>query len=227
MATTGQVLWELGGKHSSFQMGQGTTTAWQHDAAMLANGDISIFDNGASPVIEHQSRAIVVALNGARHTATLVSQLTHNAPLSSSSQGNYQTLPNGDAFIGWGPQPYFSEYSPTGQLLFDAHMPPADQSYRAYRFRWSGTPARPPDVAARTTANHALTVYASWNGATAVASWRVLAGASSGALAAVATAARSGFETAIPTPSPGPYVRVQALGATGAVLATSAVVKAS
>ena len=222
---TGQVLWQLGGKASSFKMGKGTTTAWQHDATALPNGDISIFDNESFPVEQSQSRGIVVALNSQSHTATLVSQLTHARPLSAGSQGDYQTLANGDAFLGWGAQPYFSEYSPTGQLVFDGHMPPADQSYRIYRFVWSGTPASPPNVAAQVGSNHALTVYASWNGATGVAAWRVLAGPSATALAAVATAPRSGFETAIATTSTGPYVSVQALNAAGAVLSTSAVVQ--
>ncbi len=72
----------------------------------------------------------------------------------------------------------------------------------------------------------ALTAYASWNGATEVASWRVLAGSSASALAPVATVARHGFETAIKVSSAGPYVQVQALDASGNVIGTSAAVKA-
>jgi len=226
--TTGQVLWELGGKTSSFNMGRGTGTAWQHDATMLPNGEVTIFDNGAVPVVEPQSRGIVVALDPMTRTATLVSQLTHNRPLSAGSQGSYQTLANGDAFLGWGAQPYFSEYSPTGQLVFDARMPTGSQAYRAYRFAWTGIPANPPAAAARATrVSHRLTAYASWNGATGVAAWRVLAGPSPQTLTAVATAPRTGFETSIHTTSVGPYVRVQALDASSAVMATSAVVKGS
>ena len=69
------------------------------------------------------------------------------------------------------------------------------------------------------------TVYVSWNGATEVASWRVLAGAPSSSLRAVVQAARSGFETSIvlPAGTSGPYLQVQALGAAGQVLGTSAV----
>ena len=76
------------------------------------------------------------------------------------------------------------------------------------------------DPAARATM-----LYASWNGATLLASWRVLAGASPTQLAPVATAARAGFETAIATPGAAPYVAVQALDATGAVLSNSATIK--
>jgi hypothetical protein len=68
-------------------------------------------------------------------------------------------------------------------------------------------------------------VYASWNGATLVASWRVLSGPSTGALAPVAQAPRSGFETAIALPpgAAGRYLTVQALDAAGGVIGTAPV----
>ncbi len=72
-ARTGQTVWRLGGKHSSFRMGPGTATAWQHDPRQLANGSISIFDNGASPAVHGQSRGIVLSVNPQQRTATLVS----------------------------------------------------------------------------------------------------------------------------------------------------------
>jgi hypothetical protein len=53
----------------------------------------------------------------------------------------------------------------------------------------------------------------------------VLAGASPSALTPVATAPKSGFQTAIAAPSPGPYVAVQALNAAGAVIGVSPNVK--
>jgi hypothetical protein len=69
-----------------------------------------------------------------------------------------------------------------------------------------------------------MTVEASWNGATDVASWRVLAGSSPGQLAAVAAAPQAGFETTISAPPTGRYVAVQAVGREGAVIGTSNVV---
>ena len=70
-----------------------------------------------------------------------------------------------------------------------------------------------------------MTVYASWNGDTRTASWRVLAGPSAQQLAPVATAARTGFETAIATPGPESFVAVQALDASGAVLGVSRTIR--
>jgi hypothetical protein len=35
-----------------------------------------------------------------------------------------------------GAVPYISEFSPTGQLLFNAQLPGIDITYRAYRLPW-------------------------------------------------------------------------------------------
>jgi Arylsulfotransferase (ASST) len=226
---TGQVVSQIGGKHSTVKLAPGAATAFQHDATALPNGMISIFDNGAVPKIHPQSRGILVAINPQTDTETLLAQFEHPTPLSSASQGDIQVLANGNLFIGWGAEPYFSEFGPEGQLLFDAHMTPYN-SYRVYRFPWTGTPTHPPAVAATSPASSSsgaapLTVYASWNGDTRTASWRVFAGPSPQQLAPVASAPREGFQTAITTPGPQAYVAVQALDRSGAVLATSATIK--
>jgi hypothetical protein len=219
---TGQVLTHVGGKHSDLRLAPGAATAFQHDATSLANGTISIFDNGAVPKIHAQSRGLLVTVRAATRTETVLAQFEHPTPLSAGSQGSMQVLENSDAFIGWGSEPYFSEFSPAGALLFDAHMRGSYQSYRAYRFAWTGTPSEPPAVAALASrAGAPPTVYASWNGDTRTASWRVLAGPSSHQLASVAIAIRTGFETAIATPARAAYFAVQALDASGAVFGTS------
>jgi Arylsulfotransferase (ASST) len=224
---TGQVLAEAGGKQSTIKMGSGTLTAFQHDATLLPDGLISVFDNGGVPIVHPQSRGIIVALDLKTGTETLVSQFEHpGAALKAGSQGNVQQLSSGDLFVGWGAEPWFSEFSSTsGQLLYDARMPNGDESYRTYRFPWTGTPSGSPAIAAGASGKGPVSVYASWNGATEVASWRVLAGSSSKQLAQVASAPRSGFETTIVTPGPEAYVQVQALNASGAVLGTSAAIK--
>jgi len=222
-AGSGQILWRLGGKHSSFTEATGARMAWQHDPRELPGGSISIFDNGASPAVHGQSRGIVLRLDRQTRSATLVSQFTHAPGLLADSQGNMQALANGDWFLDWGQVPDFSELSPEGALLFDAHLPAHDQSYRGFRLTWIGTPAHPPTFAFQPAGAGAGTVYASWNGATLVSSWRVLTGAAPSALKAIAQAARSGFETAIllPGATSGPYLAVEALDATGRVLGSS------
>jgi hypothetical protein len=226
---TGQVRWELGGRHSSFKMGPGASTAWQHDARQQPDGAITFFDNGAFPQAHPQSRAIEVTLNKASMTATLVRSYEHQNPLVAGSQGNVQALPNGDWMVGWGQADYLSEINPTGQALFNAHMPPDWESYRTYVLPWSGQPVEPPAVAyvPSPAAHGGAVVYVSWNGATEVASWRVLAGSSPATLTPVSSAPKTGFETAISLSAAvtDPYVEVQALDGPGAVIGVSAVVK--
>jgi len=226
-ARTGQVRWQLGGQRSSFKLEPGAATAWQHDALAQAGGRITFFDNGASPKEHSQSRAIEVALDRRAMTARLVREYEHSPPLVADSQGNVQTLANGDWVVGWGEAGYLSEQTPAGEVLFDAHLPSGWESYRTFAEPWRGRPDSPPALAAQAGADGGATAYASWNGATEVASWRALAGPSPAALAAGAPVAKSGFETAIALPglAAGAYVRVQALDAAGAVIGSSRVVR--
>lgn len=221
--TTGQVLTHIGGRHSSFKLASGADTAYQHDATMLPTGAISVFDNGGVPKVHPQSRALILSVNATAKTDTVVAEYEHSNPtLLAGSQGNVQSLEDGNIFVGWGAEPYFSEFTAGGQLLYDAHMHGSYEAYRTYRFPWTGTPTQPPAIAASSAgAGKPVTVYASWNGDTRTASWQVLAGPSPQQLAPVASAPRSGFETAIATPSAEAYVAVQALDASGAVLGTS------
>ena len=109
--------------------------------------------------------------------------------------------------------------------MFDARIAAPWSSYRAFTYPWTGTPARSPALALRSASAsaEALTAYASWNGATGVSAWQLLAGPSPTQLAAVATAPSSGFETAIAAHSSQPYFAVAALNAAGQTLSTSAV----
>jgi hypothetical protein len=217
----GAILWRIGGKHPSLRMGSGTGTAWQHDARWQPDHTLTIFDNGAVPKAHSQSRAIHERIDFAHRKVTLLSRYLHSPSLLSGSQGDDQVLPNGDSFVGWGELPYFSEFSPSGQLLFDAHLPRPAQIYRAFRFPWNGTPTTPPSIAVKAASSTAVTVYASWNGATNVASWRVLGGASPATLTPLVTVPVSGFETAIAVSTGAPDFVVQALGAAGELLGTS------
>jgi hypothetical protein len=225
-STTGQVTLRVGGKHGEVKQLNGAETAFQHDATVLANGTITIFDNEAVPKVHSQSRAIVVSLQAQAKTDTLLQRYEHSSPtLSAGSQGDVQALPHGNLFVGWGSEPYFSEYTPSGQLLYDVHMHGSYQSYRTYRFPWTGTPGGRPAIAASGSSKGPVTVYASWNGSTVVSSWQVLGGASPKALTPVASTAKSGFETAIATPAAEAYVAVRALAGNGSVLGTSSAIK--
>jgi Arylsulfotransferase (ASST) len=223
---SGGVRWRLGGAHSSFKLGAGTPFYWQHDAEFQPGGLISVFDNGSDPPKEKQSRGLLIDANTSTHTAALVKQFTNpSKTLLATSQGNTLSLPGGDWLMGYGGLPNFTEYSSSGQVLLDGTLGKNVQSFRTYLSPWSAHAPGAPSVVAQSGVAGTLSVSVSWNGATDVASWSVLAGAAPGTLSTVASAAKAGFQTTIAAPTVGPYVQVQALDSSGAVIGTSAVVK--
>ena len=230
---SGRILWRLGGLKSSFTMGPGTKTYWQHDGRILPDGNVTFFDDGSDPAHESQSRAVTIALDFKTRQARLVVAYTHpRLPLLAASQGNAQTLANGNTVVGYGGVPEISEYAKDGTLLFDAHLSFELIFYRAFRFPWSARPLSTPAVVANlNNTSEETTVHMSWSGATDVAAWRVLAGTHRGSLAAQATIQTTGFETStiLPEsfasttglPKTDGYVAVQALDSAGHVLGTS------
>ena len=145
----GSIIWQLGGKDSSFALqaapGQtldsaGEIFAWQHDPEALGNGTYTFFDNDSAgaPLLPY-SRAVTVRLNPWTKVATLVASEDQPEGLSAPSQGDAQTTRAGNTVVGWGALPYFSEFSPSGKLIFNAEFPAGVNSYRAYQFPW------PPD----------------------------------------------------------------------------------
>ena len=130
-----------------------------------------------------------------------------------------QLLPNGDVLVGWGRALAISEFSKDGKLLFDLRVSPEHRSYRAFRFEWSGRPSEEqPACVAERISEKEVRLYASWNGATEVASWEVLAGPHPGKLQSLGSIPRDGFETAMQVHSSEPYIAVQAKHRSGRVL---------
>jgi outer membrane protein assembly factor BamB len=218
---TGQVIWTLGGKYSDFKMGRGTNFEWQHDAR-LHMGVLSVFDDADTPQEEPQSSAKLLRLNEHAHTVTLIRRFTHSPPLLTPEMGSTQTLANGNVFVGWGKDPDFSEYTPRGRQIFNASAALGVVFYRVFRFPWTGRPHTRPSLAVSRRRGD-TTVYASWNGATQVRAWRVLAGPRAHALKPLGVRApRRNFETEIRLVSRLRYFAVQALDGRGKVLGTSA-----
>jgi hypothetical protein len=222
---TGGIVWTLGGKSSSFKMGTNTPFAFQHDARLLGNGLMTIFDDGAGPPDVHkQSRGMTLRLDTKHRTASLVVQDTHSPGVLARYEGSDQLLHDGDSLVGFGSQPWVSEFDSHGKMVFDGRFVDANQSYRAYRYIWTGTPAALPALGTRTSKGK-TTVYASWNGSTQLARWQVLGGSNPSKLSVIASANKAAFETAIKLGSSRTYLAVRALDSHGKVLATSKPVK--
>ncbi|MFL5824330.1 MAG: arylsulfotransferase family protein [Solirubrobacteraceae bacterium] len=223
---TGHVIWTLGGKQSDFDMGKGAQMAWQHDAKQQTPSTISLFDNGSNGPIntKTRSRGIVLKVDESGRKVTLAQEYRHPTPLLAVAMGSVQTLPSGHVLVGWGTEPYVSEFTADGsKVLGDARLLSGYKSYRAFRVPWQGIPQNAPDVSvSRSKLTGKATVYVSWNGATDVAAyWQVHAGSRARDLRTIGVASRRGFETAIPLPASGGHFAVTALDEDGSRMATS------
>ncbi len=232
-ATTGGIEWTLGGNNSTFKFGRGAQFEWQHDVE-LHGSKVSMFDDHCCGFTSSgkvasgygPARALVLNLSTAHHTATVAQSISRGPNYFATFLGNTELLPNGNLLVSWGSTSHFSEYSRTGKLLLDVSWPhvgvnPRNESYRAYLQGWTGTPYYPPSGAVRTSKGK-TSVYASWDGATGVSAWRVLAGSSPKHLTTVVRrAGRTGFETAIRLSRSYSAYEVQALDRRGRVLGTS------
>jgi hypothetical protein len=212
---SGDVRWALGGKRSSFSLGPGTRFYWQHDARPHGLGLMSVFDDGASPAEERQSRGLLIDLDEVAMRASLRHAYLYPAGFLAANQGNVQLLDDGSVFVGWGNQPYFSQFSSSGELTLDGELPFGWHSYRAYTYDWEGAPRGAPSVVALANPAGGSQVFVSWNGATEVYRWVVLAGREPASLEPVGSQRWSGFETSIAVNAAGTWFAVAALSASG------------
>lgn len=225
---TGALLWTLGGKLDDFRLPRERRFCAQHDARLGLGGRLTIFDNGGlalggCPV--HRARVQVFRLDPRARHARLVRTI-RSQPSSDDGSGLYvwamgsaRRQPNGNMLVDWGTTGRITEVTPSGAVVNGVQL--QYYSYRAVRSRWRGEPMRRPAVVATRARGDLVRVWVSWNGATEVRRWRVLAGRSEDALRPVGSAAFDGLETLIRVRSRGRYVAVEALGARGALLRRS------
>ena len=158
---TGKIVWTLGGRHSNFKFAKGASFQWQHDVTVYPGSPlITLFDNhccqitggGTYVPATGYSRGVVLKLDEGTRTATLAGQYSRGRDFASDYMGSVEPLPNRNEFVGWGSNPYFSEYDASGRLLLDAKLPGPNLSYRAKLEQWVGLPLYPPAGAARRVA---------------------------------------------------------------------------
>ena len=225
---TGKILWTIGGKRSTFRFPSGSGFQWQHDVEYHAGNLISLFDdhcceitgNGQYLAPTGNTRGEVFRLDPATGAVTVLKRIENNQGYDAEYMGNIELQNNGGMFIGWGDAPLMSDYNAAGHLIFQAQLPGSDIDYRAYLQQWVGRPLTPPIGVALDHAGQTV-VYASWNGATQVQAWRVMAIGSGGPATRLAQAAKNGFETKIPVSGSATRFEVQALDARGHVIGTT------
>jgi hypothetical protein len=228
---TGNILWQMGGKHNQFKFVNDSLGgfSYQHDAELLPNGRLSIFDNGEQrdPQV---SRAVEYQLDETDRVVTLTWQYTHQPGIFAVNMGSTDRLADGNTFIGWGgPTPIASEVTADGRLVRDIEIvSPGLQVYRWKVDSWKGNPDTLPTLVVK-TAGVTTTLYYSWNGATEVGSYRIEAGVTLDRFSPLVTQVKQGFETstALSGNASACYYRVMAVDKTGRDMRYSNSVKLS
>ena len=128
------------------------------------------------------------------------------------------------SFVGWGAQPYVSEFTPSGELVFDAQLGAATSptAPTARRGRAPAPARRRCGAAARAR------TPTSTSAGTAIRAWRIGQRLSGQGLASGRGRSRRcarGFETVIEVPAAVTQLRVLGNDAAGRTLATSALVR--
>jgi hypothetical protein len=214
---TGEVIWRFGGRKSDFEVPEGGEFGWQHDLRRQPDGTLTIYDNHEhAEETDEVSAALRFRLDEEAMTAELVQALRHEDRYG-YAMGNAQYLDDGHVVVGWGMDPYATEFDENGEVVFELGGLGLG-SYRSYRFAWTGRPTTKPDVGLGLDG----AAYCSWNGATEVASWRVLTGSSRDGLRRAGTAKRDGFETRVEVTGDTAWFQAEALDVRGKVLGRSA-----
>lgn len=170
--STGDIIWRLGGKNNQFALTTGTFFTRQHDIRRLANGNVTVYDNGndSSP---QESRAVEYQLveTGSK-TAAVVWQFYHPDGIFSPFTGSVRRLPNGNTFISWGSMQRQTELDALNNIVWEST---GLGTYRAFRQVWSGAVAAIPTLWATTSGQH-LTLHFVKFGDPNVARYRVYRG---------------------------------------------------
>ncbi|MBA3647603.1 MAG: aryl-sulfate sulfotransferase [Chitinophagales bacterium] len=178
---TGNFIWRLGGANNQFTIKNDPQGgfSFQHDARIIANGHLTVFDNGNYHV-PAQSFAKEYSLDEINKKATLV--WNYSRPVSSgfiyaSAMGSVQRLSNGNTFICWGlittpDDPNITEVDAQNKIVWEMELAQTDPIYRSHRFTWDPC-ARPTASDVKATNITSTTAKISWQPATNALSYDV------------------------------------------------------
>jgi hypothetical protein len=225
-SSDGSIIWTLAAGGKSNFATQEFNFSFQHDARIRMENDthtlLTLYDNGSNGFnkTSDYSSGMIILLDHNAGSANLIKSYWAPIPgaIKSDSQGNMQLLDSGYVFQGYGSVDAISEHKPDGTPVFFAQFGAYPvMNYRAFTSQWQGYPTTRPSLysyAKNLTAPN--TLYASWNGATEVATWRFWGGDSAnGDFEMLGDAQKVGFETGFTANGFSAYVFVEAMGADG------------
>jgi hypothetical protein len=132
---SGAVLWKLGGSDGDIAFLDDPLRGFslQHGIRELPNGNLLLFDNGASHQ-PPQSRAVEYQLDLNARTARMVWQYDADPLLFAFAMGFAQRLENSNTLVTYGVLPYVREVNRAGELQWSL-LPPQQPGfiYRSFR----------------------------------------------------------------------------------------------
>lgn len=206
----GHIIWQLGGKQSSFNL-TNFTFGYQHHAQFVSENSthtvLSFFDNGFNGFthVNDISTGHFIVINHSTGEATSVNNWgcpTKKGGVTVGSQGSLQVLDSGNVHIGWGEWPWFSEHTQDGTVVQFGKMPTGRirdyMHYRSGKYNWTGLPIVNPALWTYALDKESnMVMYSSWNGATEVDTWNYyVADHVDGPWTLAGNAKKDGFETA-------------------------------
>ena len=227
---SGRIEWTLGGRHSSFKFGPSAAFEWQHDVTLQPDSTVTCSTTtaasspAAAPTVTPTgavARAGAQARPAGTRTATLAAQYGARRLSTPTTWATPSRCPTATCSSAGARNRTSRSTSRSGQAALRRRAArPEPQLPGAPSQQWVGQPLVPARRRGRERKDGKTTVYASWNGATELASWtraRRLGRRRAGA----GDAAKAGFETAIPVKAGGQGFTLQALDANGRVLGRS------
>jgi len=138
---TGEVIWRFGlhAINNMFTFTNDTVGfSKQHDARQLANGNITVYDNGNFHTPKF-SQGVEYQLDETNYTATLVWNYVHNPSIFGTATGSNHRLDNGNSLICWGlhwPET-FVEVDQNNNVQWELNYPDSIWNYQAFRDNWA------------------------------------------------------------------------------------------
>lgn len=134
------IIWRLGGNANQFSfLNDPAKFIGQHDIRRIANGNITMWDNGRAAPPFHAGTAKEYLLDENLLTATLVWTYVESPTAFSTATGNVQRLANGNTLVNFGLTPMearlFDVVDVSGNKVFEIQFVDTLRSYSVFNYQ--------------------------------------------------------------------------------------------